>query len=234
MNAKTRNFFGWLALCLSLTATGWVIYDINLRYHSLVSDDQVLYFGKSSIGKQANESISLDEVINAHLFGIQPVTAKVVVEKPKVVNAPKTRLNLKLTGLVSSSTAEYGFAMIEIKRGETSIIGVGKEIGKTGAKLHAIESNHILIDHRGKIEKLQLERKIIKLTEANSVSAETIKQLNLSEAELATLTQIGESNSAGAGQLPAKIIFEPEQVMDEGQQDASVPDGNDAPVQPAG
>jgi general secretion pathway protein C len=233
MNVKTRNFLAWSALCLSLTATGWVMYDIYLRYPMLVNDDQVLHFGESAIGAQVSEAVSLNEVINAHLFGVQPVAAKKVVEQPKVVNAPKTRLNLKLTGLVASSSEEYGFAMIEIKRGETSVVGVGKEIGKTGAKVHAIESDHILINHRGKIEKLQLERDILEVGEPDSISSETIKQLNLTEAELAALTQIGENNSEGTGQVSQEILLNPvkvldeEQVMDEGLQEPAQSEGDE-------
>jgi len=252
MNIKTRNFLAWSALGLSLAATGWVIYDIYLRYPLLLNDDQVLHFGESSIVAQDNEAVTLDEVINAHLFGVQPVAVKKVVEQPKVVNAPRTRLNLKLTGLVSSASEKYGYAMIEIKRGETSVIGVGKEIGKTGAKLHAIESNHILIDHRGKIEKLQLERDILKVAEPNSISNDTIKQLNLTEAELSALTQIAESNQEGLEQFPREILTNPIQVVDEGQamdegqvydegqamdeglQQPVQSEGDEAPVLPAG
>jgi general secretion pathway protein C len=206
----------------------------------LVNDDQVLHFTETTIGAQVSEAISLNEVINAHLFGVQPVAVKKVVEQPKVINAPKTRLNLKLTGLVASSSEEYGFAMIEIKRGETSVVGVGKEIGKTGARLHAIESDHILIDHRGKIEKLQLERDVLKVGEPDSISSETIKQLNLTESELATLTQIGESSSEGAEQFPQEILLNPVKVMDEGQimdeglQEPVESEGDEAPVLPAG
>jgi general secretion pathway protein C len=240
MNVKTRNFLAWSALGLSLAATGWVMYDIYLRYPMLVNDDQVLHFTETTIGAQVSEAISLNEVINAHLFGVQPVAVKKVVEQPKVINAPKTRLNLKLTGLVASSSEEYGFAMIEIKRGETSVVGVGKEIGKTGARLHAIESDHILIDHRGKIEKLQLERDVLKVGEPDSISSETIKQLNLTESELATLTQIGESSSEGAEQFPQEILLNPVKVMDEGQimdeglQEPVESEGDEAPVLPAG
>ncbi len=123
-----------------------------------------------------------------HLFDVQPAAAKVV--QPKVINAPKTQMKLKLTGLVSASSTEFGYAMIEVKRCETSVVGVGQKIGKTSAKLHAIQGGHILIDYRGKIEKLQLEREILGFADTNALSTETIKQLNLSVVELATLTQI--------------------------------------------
>ena len=96
---------------------------------------------------------SLDRTINTHLFGVVPAKPKKVeAPKPKVVEAPKTKLNLRLTGIISGSGNFPGFAMIEVSRNETSVVSVGSDIGKTGASLHAINSDHVLIDHRGNIE----------------------------------------------------------------------------------
>lgn len=222
MNIKTRNSLAWAALGLAIAALLWVVYDVTMRFRALNSEDQELHFGDGSTDEVTNASVSFKEVINAHLFGVEPVAAK--VDKPKVVNAPKTRLKLKLTGLISTSASEFGYAMIEVSRGETNVVGVGKEIGKTGAKLHAIEPDHILIDHRGKIEKLQLERQILGINEENDLSSETIKQLNLTESELAALIEIGDTDPIEEEQYGDDSFIEDEEVNERVEEEVPLPD----------
>ena len=186
-----------MLLFLAIAGTGWAVYDSMERIRSLHTEDQVFNFGEGSLDVNQQQVVSLDRVINEHLFGVVPVKVEKKVEKPKVkvVDAPKTRLNLTLTGIVTGSSPKMGYAMIEVSRGETSVVTVGNKIGKTGAILHAIEVDHILIEHQGNIEKLPLERDALDLggTLDNEPEAVTVKELDLSAAELAVLTQVGES-----------------------------------------
>jgi type II secretory pathway component PulC len=197
MDIKTKNSIGWMLLILAFAGTGWAVYDSANRIRELHTEDQVFNFGDGSLQISDQQAVTLDRVINVHLFGVVPVKVEKQVEEPKVqiVDAPKTRLNLTLTGIVSGHSPELGFAMIEVSRGETSVVTVGNEIGKTGVTLHAIEADHVLINHQGKIEKLPLEREALGLggTPDSEPAPVTVKELALSAAELAALTQVGES-----------------------------------------
>jgi len=195
LDVKTKNSFGWLTLLLALAGTVWAAYDASLRLRTLNMQDQQFNFGVSTISGSVASEDSLEGVIRQHLFGVVPLPVKVekkVVEPPKVVNAPKTKLNLILTGIIASSGSGPSFAMIEISKGETGLVAVGNNIGKTGATLHAIESDHILIDRGGEIEKLSLERNQLELDAVSSVGSIAVKEVELSAAELSVLTEVGQ------------------------------------------
>ena len=182
-------------LLIALAGTAWAAYDASLRLKSLNSQDQQFNFGASTVSGSVNSEDSLEGVIRQHLFGVIPIPVKVekkIVAPPKVVNAPKTKLNLILTGIISSSGSGPSFAMIEISRGETGLVAVGNNIGKTGATLHSIESDHILIDRGGEIEKLSLERNQLGLDSVSSVESMTVKEVELSAAELSVLSEVGQ------------------------------------------
>ena len=201
MDTKTKNSLSWLALGASLLLAAWLAYESYFRIIGLKNNDQEFHFGESSISNEVQADVSMDKVIAAHLFGVEPVEAK--VEAPKVVDAPITRLNLKLTGIISGATPELSYAMIEITRGQTSVVAIGNPIGNTGADLHDIGEDHILIDHRGKIEKLELERELLSFTAPTIIQPTTIEALNLSESELSALTQVSES----------KTLVQPEETL---------------------
>ena len=195
MDVKAKNSFGWLILIFALAGTSWAAYDAFSRLKTLNTQDQQFNFGDSTISGSVASDYSLENVIRQHLFGVVPVPVAVekkVVEPPKVVNAPKTKLNLVLTGIISSSGSGPSFAMIEISRGETGLIAVGNNIGKTGATLHSIEIDHILIDRDGAIEKLSLERNQLGLDSVLPVESMTVKEVELSAAELSVLSEVGQ------------------------------------------
>jgi type II secretion system protein C len=195
MQTKTKNSVAWAALGASLFAAAWVAYDIYSRYRALTAEDQVIHFNDSAIASTGNANATLDETIKAHIFGVEPVKSE-KAEVPEVVNAPETKLNLKLTGLFAGTDPTNGYAMVEVSRGETSIVVVGNAIGKTGARLHTVESDHILIQHKGRIEKLKLEREDFGLKNLETTPQATVRQYNLSQSELATLTEIGNSGDS--------------------------------------
>ena len=194
MDTQTKNTLAYMVLMLALGGTAWAVYDSYERIRSLHEEDQVITFGDGSTIAGESPAVvmtSLDRTINTHLFGVVPVKPeKVEIPEPKVVEAPKTKLNLRLTGIISGSESFPGFAMIEVSRNETTVVSVGGEIGKTGASLHTIHSDHVLIDHRGNIEKIELERLLLGGLSVASAGPVTVKELDLSAAELAALTQV--------------------------------------------
>ncbi|QOL26587.1 type II secretion system protein GspC [Thalassotalea sp. LPB0316] len=80
-------------------------------------------------------------------------------EKPKVVevqDAPQTRLNLTLTGVVASSDERYASAIIE-SGGSQYTYGIGDKIEKTRATLEQVYSDRVLIKQSGTLETLMLD-----------------------------------------------------------------------------
>jgi type II secretion system protein C len=89
----------------------------------------------------------------AFLFG------KVVVEKKVevVVEAPKTELKYKLRGVYFSPDESLSSAIVETRPNETRHYLLGDEFEEK-IILAQIETDHILIDRYGKLERLDLEK----------------------------------------------------------------------------
>lgn len=157
MTSSTQTFLiSQIFVLLSLGLLAWVGYDTWGKYQQgYISSQQVQQ--KQIPKEKINRPIyRQQEVIAAHLFGRkrnEPI-------KPQPVEAPKTRLKLKLYGLVGSEDLEYARAIIGVgdKRIARSY-AVGDQISDTDATLHKVEPAQVFIDRSGNIESLPLERK---------------------------------------------------------------------------
>ena len=192
----------WLILLGSAGALSWSGYEIYNR-HLKTPAPQEFNFG-SMQKAAASERVGLDPVIQAHIFGVVPPKPAPEAEKPKIVEAPKTKLNLLLTGVITSPEPQGGVAMIEIQRGQTSVVRVGANIGKTGAKLIAVHSDHILIERQGKLEKLPIERDTLDLVALASSNEQTISSLNINVAEFEALAAVDPSETDISRLLPQR------------------------------
>lgn len=97
----------------------------------------------------------IQQISQWHLFGeVQkqaPVTAK------KVIDAPDTRLNVKLRGVMASSDPEAARAIIADGKGAENSYGVGKSL-PGNAILREIYADRVIIEYRGRLETLRLPR----------------------------------------------------------------------------
>ena len=99
------------------------------------------------------KSFDLQNVLNAELFGSAD---KEVVEQPKEITAPVTRLNLKLRGVYSSED-EYASAMIEHNR-KQEVYRIGSSLpGATGLTLYQVLSDRVIMSRNNKYETLFIE-----------------------------------------------------------------------------
>ncbi|GGA88665.1 type II secretion system protein GspC [Neiella marina] len=87
------------------------------------------------------------------LFG-DAAAAPVVDNKP--TEAPKTKLQVKLTGVVASSDQKKGSAIIESK-GKQATYGVDDRIDGTRAVIKEIYPDRVIISNAGAMETLQLD-----------------------------------------------------------------------------
>ncbi|GJL81009.1 MAG: hypothetical protein DHS20C01_06430 [marine bacterium B5-7] len=110
---------------------------------------------------QSPQHYQLRKIQNARLFGEPPKVKQPVV--PAVV--PKTRLSLKLHGMVGSETPYLARALISIGNRPPRSYGIGEEVADTDAIIHQVEQDRVLLDRAGQIESLELDR--IKLKTIN-------------------------------------------------------------------
>lgn len=113
---------------------------------------------------------SLDNVAALHLLGRSDVAAP--VEQAKPIDAPETRLNLTLRGLVSLSSQQNARAIIAQGAGEEQSFQVGDTV-PGGAKLHEIHADRVILERGGRFETLTLptEKMAMEDPPAQSASA---------------------------------------------------------------
>ena len=104
---------------------------------------------------EKDSAVDVDTIASAHLFGEQAIKDR-DAEQREIINAPETRLNLALTGIVSEANGNRSRALIKSGRNDQDSYAVGGDIGN-GVKLHAIYANRVILDRSGRYETLTLE-----------------------------------------------------------------------------
>jgi general secretion pathway protein C len=101
----------------------------------------------------ATATVPVQSVGKWHLFG-NPQTIAVLQQ---MRNAPATTLKLTLRGTLAMDDAHEGIAMIEDEHGGERAYKVGQVVG-SNAKLVAVYADHVVLDHEGVAETLNLPR----------------------------------------------------------------------------
>lgn len=100
-----------------------------------------------------NSQLNLAKIKQLNLFG--NLLAK-PVEEVEVTDAPVTRLNLTLTGVVTSSLQDQGAAIIE-NSGKQETYGLGEKITNTNATLKEVYRDRVIIKNGLASETLMLD-----------------------------------------------------------------------------
>jgi len=102
---------------------------------------------------KTNSTQSFRQLSNAHLFGI---AAKKTDAAP--TNAPDTKLNLVLKGVLSATPMSFASAIIARKNnGPEDIYSVGDTL-PGNVKIKEIHSDHVIISRGGQLETLRLPK----------------------------------------------------------------------------
>ncbi|WP_295900354.1 type II secretion system protein GspC [uncultured Vibrio sp.] len=144
-----------LVCCVTLLmSAAWVVGQLFWLMQN--SAEAVTPWRAQAVSSQHQSQSSLDTstLKNSHLFGVYQQDAK-KVEAPVVQDAPKTRLNLTLVGVVASSDDTKSLAVIA-NRGSQSTYGINEQIEGTRAQLKAVFSDRVIIDNSGRDETLML------------------------------------------------------------------------------
>lgn len=137
----------------------------------------------SSMVSTRPAAVLLTELTGYALFGnvvAEPASGESVAV---VTEAPKTQLNVKLTGLVAvPGRPDSGSAIIE-HRGSEATYAVGDTLDGTRAKLHQVLEDRVLLEQSGRFETLMLDG--VEFTRIAQANAGLGQGDNLSEAAVA-------------------------------------------------
>ena len=125
-----------------------IIPEPQLSATSTVSRAPVI---SSSSGKSG---VNIAKIQQLNLFG--NAAAKPAEPVAEVTDAPETRLNLTLTGVVASSEQDAGTAIIE-NRGSQAVYGLGEKIEGTNATLQKVYNDRVIIKNGVRNETLMLD-----------------------------------------------------------------------------
>ena len=104
--------------------------------------------------QNAQGGVDVTKIQQLNLFGA-PNAVEVVEEQP-ITDAPETKLNLTLTGVVASSTQDEAAAIIE-NRGTQNVYGLGEKIEGTNATLNQVLGDRVIIKNGIRKETLMLD-----------------------------------------------------------------------------
>ncbi len=104
-------------------------------------------------GPQQEAALDIENLANSDLFGKFSVKAR-AVPKPKVVTP--SRLKLKLAGTIVSG--KHSAAIISGAGNRQQMHRVGDLI-QPGVKLIEVSADTIVVEHRGKLERITMEKK---------------------------------------------------------------------------
>ena len=103
--------------------------------------------------ENSNSRLNLADIKRLNLFG--DFNAGPIEEK-EVTDAPVTRLNLTLTGVVASSVEDQGAAIIE-NRNQQQTYGIGEKIEGTSVSLKEVYADRVIIKNGSSNETLMLD-----------------------------------------------------------------------------
>jgi len=134
----------------------------------MVVAPQPLYLKAPSRGDGAQVASGIRGTAKYHVFGEAKDEPVQVIAKE--VDAPVTRLRLRLLGINKASVAEHSSAIIAPQSGSGDFYKVGDTIqGRT--KLAGVYEDKVVIDTNGKLETLKFEDKARSGISARSVAA---------------------------------------------------------------
>lgn len=179
---RTMN---WIAMPVALILLAMVAYHIYQRHFKQQQIGQAYQFDDLPTVDQVVVTADIQQIIDAHVFGLVPETPSlepVAVKTEPAIAVPMTPLNIKLTGIIDSDSPENGIAMLEVDRGRTLVVSVGEKIGKTDAILHQVLPGEVLLDRNGTIESVKMARKTLSLAKLDTTLIDSLPQPYLQQA----------------------------------------------------
>jgi len=147
---------GLVLFLLALLLLGWVLFDVYKRVMAFINTNETAVTQPVAAPPPVRNPYRVGDIVNAHIFGEKKIVAKAAAPKEKKVT--KTRLRLKLLGMVESTDPKFARALISLENGRAQSYGIGDPIDRTDGKLHAVDKGQVIIDRDGRLESLEMVR----------------------------------------------------------------------------
>lgn len=107
------------------------------------------------VSPPSSNGVNIKQIQQLNLFGDATRVVQ-AAPQPVVTDAPETRLNLTLTGVVASTELDAGTAIIE-NQGTQAVYGLGEKIEGTNATLQKVYNDRVIIRNGVRDETLMLD-----------------------------------------------------------------------------
>lgn len=172
--ASTQNA---VRLTVAVLAVAYILYILSQITWRIIPEPQtpstVQPAIQNSVTISDNDDVkNINILLSQNIFGDRASTPKVVEQD--VTDAPETKLNLTLNGVVASTEKDGGAAIIS--RGNSqATYGIGDKIDGTQATLYQVFADRVIISNRGAKETLMLDGvDFVKASEAQIIQAEPV------------------------------------------------------------
>lgn len=201
--APLVNSFLIILLAHSLATLSW-----DLLYPSLSLPDPAIEESVISPSTPIKNGQGVDFTIIAgwHLFG----QADTVVSAPTPVEAPETKLNLKLVGIFFAEDNTRALALIAEPNGEEHSYRVG-DLLPGGARLEQVFRDYIVLQRNGRQEKLSLPKESADIDAASTASKTPPYQT--SKPDTASTVQTIDARAI-ASRLRGEVVTRPQALQD--------------------
>lgn len=155
MTEQVGTILPWQRVVLILAKLGFTVLIASqlALFTWMLLSPATLVLSEPTRAKGNAQVTANDSIADMHIFGNPEVA---VVEVPKELNAPTTRLRLELLGVMAASIAENSSAIIAPKGGAGENYRIGDVVqGRT--KLAAVQQDQVILDSNGKLETLKFD-----------------------------------------------------------------------------
>jgi general secretion pathway protein C len=152
---QLTRYLPWLVNILLAALLVSTFVDVTLRWLSspAVENTPAVMATPPLIKQQASQPAQIAQL---HLFG--QAQSQAGGQAPTV--APETKLNLVLRGVIVSGQASDALAIIGPRGGKEKDYTIGQSL-PGGAELKEIYADRVILQHRGRLETLTLQRKLL-------------------------------------------------------------------------
>lgn len=109
----------------------------------------------ASVPAGRNHGPNVDLIVNAHLFGQYQAPADPVLTE--LSEAPDTRLDLTLLGILAATAEKGSRALIASSAGDEAPYSIGSDVVR-GVSLQAIFPDRVILSRNGQLETLRLDK----------------------------------------------------------------------------
>ena len=203
----------------------WVLADTGMKVSDYTRPASVPDDAPSAPGqRKAPRPNAMREIVRAHLFGKQYQAAA-----PKPVTVTNTRLNLILTGIIAGPDPAMARAIIAAGSGRAETYKIGDVVARSDAKLYEIQGESVLLERRGKLERLEMRRLALTGNAAQAVGTSPAPAPDAAAEEVSALLSQDESGlPQPSAPLETPGSAAQSQTGQTGEPEAPSPDGDDS------